>query len=140
MKARPNTDDVQEKINDLIWSTYAKDTAAFSSICRQIAFAEGGICWALLAQRNATASPEDIKMILAVISVFFILDAAQYFFGAIIYYCTGRYYERRHKGKKLTTLQVKKYSFMNLPSRSLWVIKTITIGYASHLILQILLN
>jgi len=69
--------EIENEINNKFWEVYADTTSRLSSICRQLAFAEGGICWFFLTDNTHRLSL-DIKIILIFLVVFFIFDACQY--------------------------------------------------------------
>jgi hypothetical protein len=37
--------EIQKRIDKLFWAPYSSQTITLSNICRQLAFAEGGICF-----------------------------------------------------------------------------------------------
>lgn len=92
-------DPIQDAIDEKIWSIYNSNTTALSNLCRQLAFAEGGICW-FFKLPNTPLSPE-VKITLMLIAVFFMLDALQYFVAVLIFWSVAKYYEYRHGRKEL---------------------------------------
>ncbi|GGI92293.1 hypothetical protein [Legionella impletisoli] len=73
---------IESAIKDKFWNVYGNNTARLSGICRQLAFAEGGICWFFLSNPSAGISL-DLKIILTFLVFFFIADAGQYFMLAM---------------------------------------------------------
>ena len=65
---------IEASIKEKFWDVYASNTGALSSICRQLAFAEGGICWFYIQDSSFTI---EIKLILTFLLLFFIADASQ---------------------------------------------------------------
>jgi len=75
--AREQKEEIEREINNKFWAVYTKNTKTLSSICRQLAFAEGGICWFYLQGSNFSI---DIKLILTFLLLFLLLMLANIFF------------------------------------------------------------
>jgi len=90
-----DNNEIQNKINSAFWDPYHSQTIILSSVCRQLAYAEGGICWIFIKQ--GCAQHPEIYLILKSIVFFFVFDFFQYLVAIIIYYCVGKCYERHIK-------------------------------------------
>lgn len=73
-------EEIEETINNKFWNVYSDNTSKLSKICRQLAFAEGGICWFYINNKHFSIQ---IKLTLTLLLLFFIADAFQYFLLAI---------------------------------------------------------
>jgi len=95
-----NNDEIKDKIKSRFWLVYNKNTSTLSSICRQLAFAEGGICWFFLTFEgscisNVSRIPIEIKIILIFLVLFFIFDALQYLILATYNKIFAEFYEQK---------------------------------------------
>ncbi|WP_412754905.1 hypothetical protein [Legionella donaldsonii] len=81
---------IEEAIKNKFWTVYNNNTSKLSSICRQLAFAEGGICWFYISNDSF---PFEIKLILIFLLLFFMADAGQYFLLAMNNKKQAEFYE-----------------------------------------------
>lgn len=130
-----------DKIFDAIkanyWDAFDFSTATLSNICRQLAFAEGGICWFYISHSCITKS--NISSIFLWLIWFFIFDALQYFFSSIISFAAGCYFEYKNEHGKLKNIKnVERTHKMNAPSHILFLIKLVPLSYSSYLLIEIL--
>lgn len=70
-------ENIETSIKEKFWDVYASNTGTLSSICRQLAFAEGGICWFYIQDSSFTPS---IKLILTFLILFLLLMLVNTFF------------------------------------------------------------
>lgn len=82
---------IKTAIEKEIWSVYNSNTSILSGICRQLAFAEGGVCWFFKSPTGQLSA--EVIFILKFLILFFAFDALQYFFAAAIYWLVAKYYE-----------------------------------------------
>lgn len=136
----------QDKIFDAIkinfWDVYESSTTKLSNICRQLAFAEGGICWFFITQKYAlSCSTNNISWILIFLVLFFLFDALQYLASSIIYAGAAYYYEYRNRHDLLkNTKDVDRRWYMNIFPLILFLIKLFLITMASCFLIQLLLK
>ena len=125
------------KIN--FWSVYDTSTTKLSNICRQLAFAQGGICWFYISQPCQLSSPKISSSIFFYLIWFFIVDALQYLASSIIYAGFALYFERKNDQKKLKSIRdVDRKYRMNIIPSILFIIKLLLISKSSYIIIQLL--
>jgi hypothetical protein len=118
-------------VNDEM-STDPSNTKTLSSICRQLAFAEGGICWFYLHGCNF---PIEIKLILTFLLFFFIADASQYYYLAINNKKQAEFYEDLLNRKIITAKeQVQRPIKINSSGNFCFLLKLFSIAIASLLL------
>lgn len=132
--------DLKEKIEKVIeenfWDVYGKNTSMLSSICRQLAFAEGGICWFFLRSENSQQITLDVKIILTLLVLFFIFDASQYFVIAMYNKIIAMIYEQQVTDKVLVRKnQVIRPIWINYPGNVCFILKLCCLGMASFFLI-----
>jgi hypothetical protein len=129
--------DIASAINEEIWSIYNSNTQTLSNICRQIAFAEGGICW--FYKLPLYPLPSNVVLILKFLVWFFLLDALQYFIAVTLYWLVAKHYECRNKQKLLKKpSEVVRTWWMNRPSSVLFLAKIICLTFSSYYVILLL--
>ena len=124
--------DISKAITENFWSIYSLSTATLSNVCRQLAFAEGGVCWFFKYPTNQACFSENITSILMYLILFFAADVLQCLISSIVYWIFGKYYESQHRrGKLKDTSKVYRKWYMNIFSIPFFVIKLIMLTYAS---------
>lgn len=132
-----NNEKIKKAISENFWEVYGKNTAKLSSICRQLAFAEGGICWFFLKPDNPDKIPMDIKIILLFLVLYFILDACQYLTLAIYNKAIALFYEEKVKdGTIKTHSQITRPSWINSSGEVCFLLKLFSIGIASFFLIE----
>lgn len=128
---------IQNKIDDMFWSVYGNNTSTLSSICRQLSFAEGGICWFFMkVNDDKTIMTTDIKIILIFLVLYFIFDACQYLALAIYNKAIALLYEQQlHDGSLTTDASVKRPSWINSTANVCFIMKLICISLGSFLLI-----
>lgn len=127
---------VKTKINVTFWDNYAKNTATLSSICRQLSFGEGGICWFFLKQEQPSNIPLDIKIILTFLVLFFIFDACQYFTLAFYNKIMALFYEEKlDEGVIKDVSEVTRPPWINYPGNLCFILKLFCLGVASFFLI-----
>lgn len=126
-------EEIEASIKEKFWDVYACNTSSLSSICRQLAFAEGGICWFYL--QNSTFSIE-IKLILTFLLLFFVADASQYYFLAENNKKQAEFYEDLLNREIITTKeQVQRPMEINSSGNICFRLKLFLIAIASLLLM-----
>lgn len=130
-------DQIRKKIKEQFWDHYATQGSTLSNICRQLAFAEGGICWFYISGQDLHA--DVIKFILKVLITFFIFDIFQYLYSVSIYYVVAKCYERNLKLYKDDT-DIKKPPWINIPAVIFFIFKIVALFLASYKLMSDILN
>lgn len=121
---------LEHRIKELFWDEYKKSTSTFSSICRQLAFAEGGICW--LFKTQGQKLPLIFLITLTFLVVFFILDAWQYHEISRTYRKCARKYEKEVEEGRITAVtEIYKDTGTNKSSKRLFNAKLYVLSGAS---------
>lgn len=130
-------DEIKAVINEEIWSIYDSNTTTLSGICRQLAFAEGGICWFFKSPTCQFST--DVIFILKFLIFFFVLDALQYFLAAAIYWLVAKYYEYRNAcGQIKKSDEIVRKGWMNRVSSLLFLAKIVFLSIASYYTIKLL--
>lgn len=130
-------EEIQKAINDEFWDLYTKNSSTLSSICRQLSFAEGGICWLFLKPGcpGYIITP-DVIIILIFLVLFFIFDACQYLSLANNNKFIALLYEKKlEEGKLKDKKDVTRPSWINYSASVCFVIKLCCIGVSSFLLI-----
>lgn len=128
-------EEIEKNIKEKFWDVYASNTSSLSSICRQLAFAEGGICWFYIQNSYI---PIGIKVILTFLLMFFISDACQYFSLAANNKKQAEFYEELlHREEPMITTkeQVLRPIKINSSGNIFFGIKLFSIAIASLLLI-----
>lgn len=129
-------DKIEKSISENFWEVYGNNTAKLSSICRQLAFAEGGICWFFMKPENQGVVTTDIKIILLFLVLFFILDACQYLTLAIYNKAIALFYEDKVKdGTIKSDRQITRPPWINSSDEVCFVLKLFCLGIASFFLI-----
>lgn len=127
--------ELEKVIKEEFWEVYHKTTSKLSNICRQLAFAEGGVCWFFLKECGQSL-PLDIKIILTFLVFFFIFDACQYFVLAINNKNLAMIYEKQVKKQIITSKsEIFRPAWINHPANFCFTLKLFSIGIASFLLI-----
>lgn len=131
-----NVKEIENEISNKFWNVYSRNTTTLSSICRQLAFAEGGICWFFLRVEQLPKIPLDIKIILMFLVLFFIFDACQYFVLSIYNKIIASIYEKLLSDGLLTNKNdVTRPPWINYPGNFCFGMKLFCIGIASFFLI-----
>lgn len=123
------------------WSVYESNTTILSNICRQLAFAEGGICWFFKTPASQSCFSNEVSSILMLLVVFFLIDGMQYLANSMIYGGAALYYEcKNNKGLLKNIRDVDRKHSMNILPLILFFIKLIFLSIASCLIIKLLIK
>jgi len=129
--------EIKTAINEEIWSIYDSNTKILSGICRQLAFAEGGICW--FFKSSSCQLSQDVIFILKFLIIFFALDAAQYFLAVIIYWFVAKYYECCNSRRLIkNSKEIDRSGWMSRGSSLLFLAKIVFIAIASYYTINLL--
>lgn len=129
-------EEIEKTISENFWEVYLKNTSTLSSICRQLAFAEGGICWFFLKFDNNEKITSDIKIILIFIVLFFIFDACQYFTLGMYNKIIALFYEQKLEENIIKNKnQITRPPWINSSGNFCFVAKLFCIGIASFFII-----
>ncbi len=132
-------DEIFEAIKSNFWAVYDTSTTKLSTICRQLAFAQGGICWFYISQSCQLNGSKVVSSIFFYLIWFFIVDALQYLANSIIYAGFALYFERKNDQKKLKNIRdVDRRFWMNIIPIILFIIKLLLISKSSYIIIQLL--
>lgn len=129
---------LEEEIRKKFWTAYSNNTSTLSNICRQLAFAEGGICWLFLTigGKNLQIIPLDIKVILLFLVLFFIFDACQYFCLAFYNKIIAFLYEEKVNDKSIKKkADITRPVWINYPGSFCFGMKLFCIGTASFFLI-----
>lgn len=140
MNDKPKTEEeikneIEDSIKNKFWDVYACNTSSLSSICRQLAFAEGGICWFYIKDSHF---PMEIKLILTFLLLFFISDACQYYFLAANNKKQAEFYEdllNRKEPVITNKNQIQRPITINSSGNIFFGIKLFSIAIASFLLI-----
>lgn len=123
------------------WSVYESHTVILSNICRQLAFAEGGICWFYISNVNHLRPSTEISSIFFYLILFFIVDALQYLVNSIIYASVAFYYERKNNKNEISNVRdVDRQHWMNIIPMLIYAGKLFLISKSSYLIIHLLIK
>lgn len=127
---------IESTIKEKFWNVYGNNTARLSSICRQLAFAEGGICWFYLSKSSSVGISLDLKIILTFLVLFFIADAGQYFILAMNNKKLAMLYEAKLDKKLISSKEeIIRPIWINSSGDICFGIKLLFIGMASILLI-----
>lgn len=130
-------DEIFSAIKVNYWDDFNFSTATLSNICRQLAFAEGGICWFFISQSCDTNITSNVSNIFLWLVVFFILDASQYLLSSIISFIAACYFEYQNDRKTINNARdVDRTHWMNIPSHLIFLIKLTPLTYSSYLLIN----
>ncbi len=125
-------DEIEACIKEKFWDIYASNTGDLSNICRQLAFAEGGICWFYIQDSSFTI---EIKIILTFLLGFFIADASQYYFLATNNKKQAKFYENLLNINLITSKeQIQRPIEINTSGNICFQLKLVSIAIASILL------
>ena len=133
------SDPIVKAIKENFWNVYESHTIILSNICRQLAFAEGGICWFYISSPNSACHNTHISSIFFYLICFFIVDAVQYLANSIIYATAAYYFECKNNQNKVKNVRdVDRRHSMNIIPLILFVSKLVLISKSSYMIIQLL--
>ncbi len=136
------TDKNQSEIThaiDELWNEYSLNTDSLSKVCRQLAFAEGGLCWFFKTPQSTF--PSQIINVLFFLILYFLLDAFQYLISAVLYKNLAKYYEKRNENNLLKNKNdVKRPACINFPAKICFILKIVSLSYASLLLIKYFIN
>lgn len=132
-KKKENANKIKSAIDEL-WGEYIVNTTILSTVCRQLAFGEGAVCWFF---KNSSGNlPIDIKNILLFLVLYFISDVLQYLTSTIIYWNYAKFYEYKNNKQFLKNEDdITKPEWINAPSRAFFILKIFFLGIASFLLI-----
>lgn len=128
---------LEEEIRKKFWNPYSNNTSTLSNICRQLAFAEGGICWFFFtAGKKLQILTLDIKVILLFLVLFFIFDACQYFCLAFYNKIIAFFYEEKVNDRSIKRqADITRPIWINYPGNFCFGMKLFCIGMASFFLI-----
>lgn len=104
-----NKEELYDYVKTHYWSVYRNSSSILSSSCRQLALAVGGICWLIKSNSEQKFYTCQINIftniILILLVLFFVFDAAQYFISSLSYKKLARDYD-----SKITSEEFKEIS------------------------------
>lgn len=139
-RPRALNNEIFKAIKENFWSVYESHTVILSNICRQLAFAEGGICWFYMSDVNHLC-PNTTYHIFFYLILFFIVDALQYLANSIIYAGVAFYYERKNNKNEISNVRdVDRRHWMNIIPMLIYAGKLFLLSTSSYLIIQLLVK
>ncbi|OAI49228.1 hypothetical protein AYO45_00585 [Gammaproteobacteria bacterium SCGC AG-212-F23] len=127
---------IEGEIDDL-WEKYATNTGFLSKVSRQLAYAQGGLCW-FFKTPYGTFSPSILVILCCLIGYFF-LDVFQYFFTACLYWWFANFYAKRNDKQLIgSEKDIKLPYWINWPGKICLVLKIVLLGIASFLLIKYL--
>lgn len=128
--------DVRETI-EMYWNEFQAYTDKLSTVCRQLAFAEGGIFW-IFFQKNA---PGFIVLGFFFLILYFVFDVLQYYFGRNeCLEFAEKAQEKYETNKNISFRDIKKPKNPHKKIRKLLEIKLIFIAIASGILFLIFIK
>jgi hypothetical protein len=133
----PEIEKVRSQINRE-WKEYETYTDKVSTVCRQLAYAEGGILW-IVFNINSNRC---IFLVFLFLILYFIFDVIQYYIGMRNYYKLAQEHQKKYErdGEKLKVADIEKPSSTNRTEKQCLYVKLILIGIASVLFIGLLIN
>lgn len=133
----PEIEKIKSQINDE-WKEYEIYTDKVSSVCRQLAYAEGGVLWIIF---NANPNKAIFFGFLFLI-LYFICDAIQYYSGMRSHYKLAKEHQKKYERdrEKLKLADVKKSSSTNRTVKQFFYAKLVFIGIASFMFIGLFTN
>lgn len=127
---------VEETLNEY-WRDFQVYTDKLSTVCRQLAFAEGGIFW-IFFQKNV---PEFVLPGFFFLILYFGFDVLQYYFGRKNYLeLAEKSQEKYEANNKIKFEDIKKSKFFDQTTRKLVEIKLTFITLASGVLFIVLIK
>jgi hypothetical protein len=120
---------IRSKIKEKFWDEYKFNTITLSTVCRQLAFAEGGVC--SFFRLSDGKLPTIFLLVLGLLVFFFFCDVAQYLISTIVYNSYGKYYEKRLEKGLLNEQDIKKPERINKCANSFLYVKLFFLFIAS---------
>ncbi|WP_454784687.1 hypothetical protein [Legionella sp. WA2024007413] len=128
-------EEIELEIHKKFWAVYSDNTKTLSSICRQLAFGEGGVCWFFIQEAYFSF---EIKLILTFLLLFFVADAGQYLFLATNNKKQAEFYEEllnRNDPVITNKEQVQRPIKINSAGNICFGLKLISLAIASLLLI-----
>ena len=120
------------------WKHYEIYMDKVSSVCRQLAYAEGVVLWFIFS-----ANPNKFVFLgFLFLILYFMGDVIQYGIGMRSYYNLAKEHAKKYEreNEKLKLSDIKKPSSMNKAEKQCFYVKLIFIGIASIVFLGLLTN
>lgn len=116
------------KNNDL-WAQYNNFTKDLSDNIRKLAFAAAAICWLFRGENNLF--PEEIKLSLGFVVLFFLFDISQYLSGALFVKFWTEHKENEFK-KQTGTIEgdYQKPKWLDYPPFCCWLLKCVALLFS----------
>jgi hypothetical protein len=131
--------EIFKAIKENFWSVYDTSTIKLSMICRQLAFAEGGICWFYILPSSHLHTSANVPSIFYYLIWFFIIDAIQYLANAAIYAFSALYFECKNNHNFLNNIRdLDRRRWMMIIPLILFAGKLFFISKSSYMIIQLL--
>lgn len=128
-------------VNDAFGAIYREHTRILSSTCRQLALGEGGLCWLLKSSTVNECIAYQVNMVLILLVLFFLFDAAQYLISSILYKKQAEDYHN-----KISKDEIKDLSMLiepqgiNSPANVFFSIKLFILMFASLYLIFLILK
>ncbi len=120
---------------------YREHTRILSSTCRQLALGEGGLCWLLKSFTYGQCISYQINIVLILLVLFFIFDAAQYLISSILYKNKAEeYYDKIRKGELKEEADLIEPPSLNKPGSVCFTIKFSILIFASIYLIFLILK
>lgn len=140
-----NSEEQKEKLYEYVdkhfWSIYNRDTTTLSNTCRQLALAEGGICWVIISSNYPSLiSFFQINTVLIMLVLFFIFDAAQYLFSSRAFKTLAKHYNDQISDNIITDQkELKIPQGINTVANVCFILKLSTLSLTSLFLIYLIL-
>jgi hypothetical protein len=122
-------------------SVYREHTRILSSTCRQLALGEGGLCWLLKSFTYGQCVSYQVNIVLILLVLFFLFDAAQYLISSSLYKNRAEEYnEKIRKGEIKDVSQLIEPPMINKPGSVCFIIKFSILVFASVYLIFLILK
>ncbi|VVC76774.1 hypothetical protein AQUSIP_21000 [Aquicella siphonis] len=120
---------------------YREHTRILSSTCRQLALGEGGLCWLLKSFTYGQCISSQVNVVLILLVLFFLFDAAQYLISSILYKNKAEeYYEKIKIGDVKDESELIEPPSLNKPGSICFTIKFSILVFASIYLIFLILK
>jgi hypothetical protein len=133
-------EDLYKYIDKTIWSIHQRDTKILSNTCRQLALAEGGMCWVIISSSYLNFKPYQMNLILLYLLLFFIFDALQYLTTSVLYKRFAKSYNKKVEENKIKDIQnIKLPNWVNSPANVFFILKIMILLSSSLLLISLIM-
>lgn len=128
-------------VKDHFWSVRNFSAQTLSSTCRQLALAEGGLCWLIKSSASYSLISCQTNGVLIALVLFFIFDAMQYLISSIKYHDLAERYDHEILNKNITKIEeLKEPKKINRTANIFFTIKLFILSAASLTLIYLILK